>query len=31
MAVVFRAKATARLLSLTADADDYGDDIHPFR
>jgi hypothetical protein len=30
LAVVVQAKAAARLLSLTADADDYGDETEPF-
>jgi hypothetical protein len=30
LGVVVEAKAAARLLSLTADADDYGDDTEPF-
>lgn len=30
LGVVVQAKAAARLVSLTADADDYGDEIEPF-
>lgn len=30
MAVVVRAKAAARLVSLTTDANDYGDEVEPF-